>query len=98
MKLMNQRQKKAHIMEVQLNGGSIADKVEWAKEHLEKQTRVTEVFAQDEMLDVVGVTKGKGFKGKLLSIHHDNLKVICLIMMRKSWIVSVCAGTQTIYW
>ena len=61
---MNQRQKKAHIMEVQLNGGSIADKVEWAREHLEKQSRVTEVFAQDEMLDVIGVTKGKGFKGK----------------------------------
>ncbi|XP_033630784.1 60S ribosomal protein L3-like [Asterias rubens] len=87
MKLMNQRQKKAHIMEVQLNGGSIADKVEWAKEHLEKQTRVTEVFAQDEMLDVVGVTKGKGFKGvtsrwgtkKLPRKTHKGLrKVACI--------------------
>jgi len=63
MKLMNRRQKKAHIMEIQLNGGSIADKVKWAREHLEKQIPVSQVFAPDEMIDVIGVTKGKGFKG-----------------------------------
>ncbi|KAF8359903.1 hypothetical protein PRIPAC_94898, partial [Pristionchus pacificus] len=34
------RNKKAHIMEVQLNGGSIADKVERAKERLEKQVLI----------------------------------------------------------
>jgi len=87
MKLMNQRQKKAHIMEVQLNGGSIADKVDWAREHLEKPARITEVFAQDEMLDVIGVTKGKGFKGvtfrwgtkKLPRKTHKGLrKVACI--------------------
>merc|ERR1719268_284580 len=63
MKLMNQRQKKAHIMEVQLNGGSIADKVEWARNHFEKEIPVGAVFAQDEMIDIIGVTKGHGFKG-----------------------------------
>ncbi|XP_038064246.1 60S ribosomal protein L3-like [Patiria miniata] len=87
MKLMTQRQKKAHIMEVQLNGGSIADKVDWAKDHLEKQTKITEVFAQDEMIDVIGVTKGKGFKGvtsrwgtkKLPRKTHKGLrKVACI--------------------
>merc|ERR1719268_614416 len=87
MKLMNQRQKKAHIMEVQLNGGSIADKVDWAREHLEKPARITEVFAQDEMIDVIGVTKGKGFKGvtfrwgtkKLPRKTHKGLrKVACI--------------------
>merc|ERR550539_1351400 len=31
MKLLRRRQKKAHIMEVQLNGGSIADKVNFAR-------------------------------------------------------------------
>ena len=50
-------------MEIQLNGGSIADKVKWAREHLEKQIPVSQVFAPDEMIDVIGVTKGKGFKG-----------------------------------
>jgi len=87
MKLMNQRQKKAHIMEVQLNGGSISDKVEWARQHLEKPSRITEVFAQDEMIDVIGVTKGKGFKGvtfrwgtkKLPRKTHKGLrKVACI--------------------
>ena len=52
-------------MEVQLNGGSIADKVDFAREHFEKEIPVTSVFAQDECIDVIGVTKGHGFKGKL---------------------------------
>ena len=52
-------------MEVRLNGGSIAQKVDWAREHFEKQIPVGKVFAQDEMIDVIGVTKGKGFKGRL---------------------------------
>lgn len=64
MKLLKQRQKKAHIMEIQVNGGTIADKVAWVREHLEKPVPVSGVFAQDEMIDVIGVTKGKGFKGR----------------------------------
>ncbi|KAI8895513.1 60S ribosomal protein L3 [Globomyces pollinis-pini] len=56
-------QKKAHIMEVQLNGGSVADKVQWAKEHFEKQISASSLFEQDEMIDVIGVTKGHGFTG-----------------------------------
>lgn len=63
MKLLRQRQKKAHIMEVQLNGGTIEDKVQWAREHLEKPVPVSNVFTRDEMIDVIGVTKGKGYKG-----------------------------------
>merc|ERR1712121_410512 len=46
MKLLRRRQKKAHIMQVQLNGGSIADKVNWAKEHFEKEVPVGQVFTQ----------------------------------------------------
>ena len=61
----NFRQKKAHIMEVQLNGGSIADKVDFARNHFEKEVPVGAVFAQDEMIDIIGVTKGHGFKGTI---------------------------------
>ena len=50
-------------MEIQLNGGTIAQKVDWARQHLEKPVPISSVFAQDEMIDVIGVTKGKGFKG-----------------------------------
>jgi len=57
------QQKKAHLMEVQLNGGSIADKVNWAQEHFEKTVEVGAVFEQDEVIDIIGVTKGKGYEG-----------------------------------
>merc|ERR1711994_725362 len=48
MKLLRRRQKKAHIMEVQLNGGSIGDKGNVAREHFEKEVPVGEVFAQED--------------------------------------------------
>jgi large subunit ribosomal protein L3e len=57
------RQKKAHLMEIQVNGGDVAAKVEWAKSLLEKEVPVKTVFNQNEMIDVVGVTRGKGFEG-----------------------------------
>lgn len=63
MRLLPISQKKAHIMEVQLNGGSISDKVDWAKEHLEQAVPVSAVFYQDELIDIIGVTRGHGFKG-----------------------------------
>merc|ERR1711915_663023 len=63
MKLLKKRQKKAHIMEIQVNGGSISKKVDWAREQLEKAIPVKQVFAQDEIIDCIGVTKGKGVKG-----------------------------------
>ena len=57
------RQHKAHIMEIQLNGGSVADKVKWAQDKFEQEVRVGEVFENSECLDVIGVTRGKGTCG-----------------------------------
>lgn len=54
-------------MEIQLNGGTIDDKVKWARENLEKPISVGNVFGQDEMIDCIGVTKGKGYKGIVFS-------------------------------
>jgi large subunit ribosomal protein L3e len=73
MKILHRRQKKAYIMEVQLNGGSISDKVNFAREHFEKEIPVTAVFAQDEVIDVIGVTKGHGFKGVTSRWHTKKL-------------------------
>lgn len=56
-------QKKAHLAEIQVNGGSVADKVEFAKAHFEKTVDVSSVFEQDEMIDAIAVTKGKGYEG-----------------------------------
>jgi len=50
MKLLKKRQKKAHIMEIQLNGGTIEEKVQWARERLEKPVSVSQVFGPDEMI------------------------------------------------
>lgn len=56
-------QKKAHVMEIQLNGGTVAQKVDWAFQHFEKTVDVSSVFEQDELIDVIGVTKGNGYEG-----------------------------------
>ncbi|XP_053707975.1 60S ribosomal protein L3-like [Synchiropus splendidus] len=73
MRLLPIKQKKAHIMEIQLNGGTVADKVDWAKEHLEQAVPVSTVFTQNEMIDVIGVTKGHGFKGVTSRWHTKKL-------------------------
>jgi len=54
---------KAPLLEIQVNGGSVEQKLEWAQNHLEKEVRVNDVFAEGEFLDVVGVTKGHGYSG-----------------------------------
>jgi len=62
--LVNLRQKKAHVMEIQINGGAnVGEKVDFAKSLMEKPVTIDQVFNQDEMLDVLGVTKGHGFEG-----------------------------------
>lgn len=63
MNLLNFRQKKAHVMEIQVNGGSVDQKVDFAFKNFEKEIKVGNVFEQNEMIDVIGVTKGKGFEG-----------------------------------
>jgi large subunit ribosomal protein L3e len=50
-------------MEIQVNGGSVADKVEFAKSHFEKTVDVKSVFEQNQVIDVIGVTSGHGTEG-----------------------------------
>ena len=54
---------KAHLMEIQVNGGTVAENQDWAQEKLEQQVPVNQVLGQDGMIDVISVTKGKGYKG-----------------------------------
>jgi len=56
-------QKKAHIMEIQVNGGTPQQKVDFAVSLFERSVPVDAVFSQNDMIDVLGVTKGKGFEG-----------------------------------
>lgn len=63
MRKVSLGQKKAHLMEIQVNGGTIEQKVDYAKGFLEQNIPVDKVFKQNDMIDVVMVTKGKGFEG-----------------------------------
>ena len=62
-KMKGLKQKKAHLMEIQVNGGTIADKVDYGYKFFEKEVPVDAVFQKDEMIDIIGVTKGKGYEG-----------------------------------
>jgi len=80
-------QKKAHIMEIQVNGGTVPEKVEWAYQHFEQTIDIGSVFEPSENIDVIGVSKGRGFEGvthrwgtkKLPRKTHKGLrKVACI--------------------
>jgi large subunit ribosomal protein L3 len=55
--------KKPDIMEIKVDGGSIQEQLEYAKSMLGKNVSVTDVFKEGGYIDVVAVTKGKGFQG-----------------------------------
>jgi len=92
-------QKKADIMEIQVNGGSISDKVDYGYSLFEKSVSIDAVFKESEMIDVIGVTKGHGFEGvtarwgtrKLPRKTHKGLRKVACIgawhPARVSWTV-----------
>ncbi|KAK2197600.1 bifunctional Ribosomal protein L3 [Babesia duncani] len=55
--------KKAHLIEIQVNGGTVAEKVDYVTGLFEQALPVSAVFSDFEMIDVLGVTKGHGVKG-----------------------------------
>jgi large subunit ribosomal protein L3e len=57
------RQKKAHLMEIQVNGGTTSQKVDFAVGLFEKIVPVGSIFTENEQIDIIGVTKGHGFEG-----------------------------------
>jgi len=50
-------------MEIQVNGGAVADKVDFGFKLFEKEVDVASVFSQNEMVDALASTKGKGYAG-----------------------------------
>ncbi|RXK39137.1 60S ribosomal protein L3 [Tremella mesenterica] len=80
-------QKKSHLAEIQVNGGSVADKVEFARSHFEKEVAVESIFEKDEVIDVIAVTKGHGVSGVIArwgvtklprKTHRGARKVACI--------------------
>ncbi len=87
MQLLNLRQKKAHVLEVQVNGGDIAAKVDFGKSLFEQQVSVDQVFAENENVDTIAVTKGHGVEGVIArwgvrrlprKTHRGLRKVACI--------------------
>merc|ERR1712060_297224 len=79
--------KKAHIKEIQVNGGTTEKKVDFVMGLFEQEVKVDSVFSQDEMIDTIGVSKGRGFEGvvtrwgvtRLVRKSHRGLrKVACI--------------------
>lgn len=50
-------------MEIQINGGTISEKVDFIQSFFEKEVPIDTVFTQNEMIDIIGITKGHGFQG-----------------------------------
>lgn len=71
--------KTPEIMEVRIGGGTIEERIRYARKILGKQIKVTDFTDEGQMVDVASITKGKGFQGhvkrwgvKLLT--HKNSK------------------------
>lgn len=62
-KKLRLRQKVANLMEIQVNGGAVADKVDFAHGLFEKEIPIEQVFGEGETLDVCAATKGHGYVG-----------------------------------
>ncbi len=82
--------KKPEISELRIGGGSIEEQIKYAKEILGKELKINDVIREGDMLDIIAVTKGKGFQGavkrwgvKLLT--HKNSKHRRMIGTAGSW-------------
>lgn len=79
--------KKAHIKEIQINGGTTEKKVDFVTGLFEQEVKVADVFTQDEMIDLIGTSKGHGFHGVITrwgctrlprKTHRGLRKVACI--------------------
>jgi len=78
------------IREMRVSGGNYEEQVEYAKKILGKELKVNDAVTEGDMLDIIAVTKGKGFQGhvkrwgvKLLT--HKNSKHRRMIGTAGSW-------------
>jgi len=55
--------KSPDMTEADIGGKSIEEKISWIKNNLNKEIFVSEIFKAKELVDVRGLTRGKGFSG-----------------------------------
>ncbi len=61
--LTNLPKKKPEIMELPIGGENTEEKLKYAESLLGKELKIDEVFKEGQLVDTIGVTKGKGFQG-----------------------------------
>ena len=67
------------LMEIRVGGGTIEERLRYAKGKLGKELSIKEFTEEGAMLDVASITKGKGFQGHIKRwgiklLHHKNRK------------------------
>lgn len=55
--------KNAVILETQLNGGNVSPEVDFCKNLFGNQVAISTVFAENELIDTIAVTKGMAARG-----------------------------------
>mmetsp|Transcript_30308 Transcript_30308/g.47457 ORF Transcript_30308/g.47457 Transcript_30308/m.47457 type:complete len:385 (+) Transcript_30308:3627-4781(+) len=59
----NLLRKKSNLIEVQVNGGDMEEKVEFCKKIIGTSVSICNIFSEGQKVDIIGITKGKGFQG-----------------------------------
>jgi ribosomal protein L3 len=80
----------APVQPPQVNGGTIAEKVEFGYSMFEKAVSVDSVFQTNEMIDTIAITKGGGTEGvvtrwgvtRLPRKTHRGLRKVCPLYCR----------------
>jgi large subunit ribosomal protein L3 len=65
--------KKPVVTELEVGGGSPTDRLRYARNSLGKEIRVRDIFKEGNVIDVVAVSKGKGYQGP---VKRWNVKVL----------------------
>ncbi len=82
--------KTPEISEVKIGGGTLEEQIKYAQEILGKELKINDVIHEGDMLDIIAVTKGKGFQGHIQRwgvklLHHKNSKHRRMIGTAGAW-------------
>jgi large subunit ribosomal protein L3 len=62
-KLTGVPKKTPELIEIKVDGATVKEQLEYVKNLLGKTVSITEIFKEGQYVDVISVTKGKGFQG-----------------------------------
>jgi large subunit ribosomal protein L3 len=57
--------KKPELMELRVGGGTVKERIDYSKSIMGKDLKITDYIHEGDMVDVIAVTKGKGFQGSV---------------------------------